>query len=346
MPNSDQQLAAFAAHSFDSDARWREYWNNLTIPPERMSDPAVIRRYRQKYYTRYIDSTFVVDPLPATSTSSSTAASTDSRSNPSSTSTTSAAPRSTSVPQPRPQPRASNRSAPGPPGNLLDLRTAVFLANAWVVVVSAIAMLPISPRLLAARSFRLSLVGAVIASVLSIVQKYGLPTALSLDAAKTWLQRAIAGPEILNFMHAMIFFPASVPLGLGLLPLAVRAVLPASSFLQQNFRAAPLYRQYLARPCDWLSTNTPRVELFAANSEILLGPLLIFYLLTPQRSFIMAFLYWQLLRMKYHAPATSWYHRQIWEQLGQRVEPILHRFAPFLLPVLGYAKTWFTAVDR
>ncbi|CAI5469317.1 unnamed protein product [Closterium sp. Yama58-4] len=47
MGNTAEQQAAFAAFDFAGSAAWRDYFNNLTIPPDRANDLAVLRRYRQ-----------------------------------------------------------------------------------------------------------------------------------------------------------------------------------------------------------------------------------------------------------------------------------------------------------
>ncbi|GJP31393.1 hypothetical protein CLOM_g21982 [Closterium sp. NIES-68] len=228
----------------------------------------------------------------------------------------------------------------------MSLPTYTFVAHAWVIVMALIALFPFCPRALLIRAFRFALFGGLLASALSILQQHGRPAALSLDALKAWLQTLLTGPHLLNLMHCSVFLPSPYPIALALLPLAARSVLPLAAHLRQHFSQAALYRTYLAKPCDWLAANRQQVELFTANTEVMLGPLLAFYLLTPQRSFFQVFLYWQLLKMRFHAPASAWYHRQIWGHLETTVLPPVQRYVPFLLTPIGYVKGWFNSMGR
>lgn len=50
----------------------------------------------------------------------------------------------------------------------------------------------------------------------------------------------------------------------------------------------------------------------AAGSEIMLGGVLVLAQLSARsRNIMQAFLYWQLLRMRYHVPGSAAYHRQV-----------------------------------
>ncbi|CAI5527579.1 unnamed protein product [Closterium sp. Naga37s-1] len=361
MGNTAEQQAAFAAFDFAGSAAWRDYFNNLTIPPDRVNDPAVLRRYRQKFFRQCVDSDFQVDPLqPAASPASATPPASSAYAAPSSAST---------APRPSASGRASaagtgasgatggtgssssSRTGGNTGGNAggnarMGLQTYTFVAHAWVVTMALVALFPLCPRALLVRAFRFALFGGLVASALSILQRHGRPAALSLPALKSWLQTLLTGPHLLTLMHCSVFLPSPHPIALALLPLAARSLLPLTTHLQQNFSQASLYRSYLSKPCEWVSTNRQQVELFTANTEVMLGPLLAFYLLTPQRSFFQVFLYWQLLKMRFHAPASAWYHRQIWGHLETTVLPHVQRYVPMLMTPIGYVQRWFQSMGR
>lgn len=50
---------------------------------------------------------------------------------------------------------------------------------------------------------------------------------------------------------------------------------------------------------------------------------------------------WQLLKLMYQAPATASYHRSAWSNIGQTINPLIRRYAPFLnTPIATIQKWW------
>eukprot|EP00850_Spirogloea_muscicola_P011446 SM000071S21070 [mRNA] locus=s71:198264:200543:+ [translate_table: standard] len=226
----------------------------------------------------------------------------------------------------------------GPTGSMLSFwqkhsKTVLFLANAWVLVMAVVHILPFTPRRLSQRAFRFSLLGSIVAALTSLYIQHGLPAALQLEALRAWLQRASSSGDLIQLLHSIIFLSSPMPL---------QPLLQAASHLRTNFSATQIYRTYLAGPCMWLQHNANQVQQFAASTALGLGFLLIFLLFTPNRNFLQVVLYWQLLRLQYHAPSTAARQRQAWQVVGQQVEPLLHRFIPAVLPLLARAKAWFT----
>lgn len=346
MPTKEQ-LDAFEKYDFASDDRWINYYNNLTIPPGRSDGAAIVRRYKQKFYKKFVDSSFEVETLgeSAQSTSRSSQASSSSSG---ATGPPRAAPSaSASARAGGPPPAGQWSRAQGPRGpSQIAWASTQFLLNAFVVVMAVVAIFPLTPAYLAVRCFRLSLVGSVVASILSLVTTYGTPSALQWDAIKLWLQRCSSGPEILTILHCAAFLPSPKPAVLAALPVACHLAPAVAEHLQQNYSRAQLYQSYLEKACTWLIQNKTQVNLFAANMEISLGFLVVFFLFTPQRNILLIFFYWQILRLEYHSPASAWYHQQVWAQLGRQVVPYIQQYAPFALGPLEYAKKWFTQVGR
>lgn len=326
MPTKEQ-LDAFEKYDFASDDRWINYYNNLTIPPGRSDGAAIVRRYKQKFYQKFVDPSFEVQTL-AESAQSASRSSQASSSSPSGTGAPRAAPSASASAS------ASARAAGPPPagqwsraqprgGSQVAWASTQFLGHAFVVVMAVVAIFPLTPAHLAVRCFRLSLLGSVAASILSLVATYGTPSALRWDAIKLWLQRCSSGPEILTILHCAAFLPSPKPAVLAALPVACHLAPAVAEHLQQNYSRAQLYQSYLEKACTWLITNKTQVNLFAANMEISLGFLVIFFLFTPQRNILLIFFYWQILRLEYHSPASAWYHRQVWTQLERQVVPLL-----------------------
>ncbi|PKI69898.1 hypothetical protein CRG98_009773 [Punica granatum] len=60
-----------------------------------------------------------------------------------------------------------------------------------------------------------------------------------------------------------------------------------------------------------------------------------------QRNIMVIFMYWQQLKLMYHAPATGGYHQSVWATIGRTVYPLIHRYAPFLNTPLSVAQRWW-----
>lgn len=352
MPTKEQE-SAFAAYEFDSDPAWKYYFNNLTIPPGRSDEASIIRRYKQKYYKQHVDPSFEVESLKSAQSSS----------NPDGNHPSDQTPQMGPSDQTRTRsqvyesgqqsiPQGSRNGSAGvagrnPPTGLLqhfNPQTIIFFSHALVVVLSVLALFPLTPRPIMYKSYRFAFLSAIFVSALSVYRQHGLPRALTLDACKIWLQSGLSGPDFAKLFHCLVFLPTSPPVTMALVSVVCSSVLFVSRHLQQNFSEAQIYRQYLEQSCTWLIQNPQRVELFAASSDIGLGFLVIVNLLGPQRNLMQILLYWQLLKIKFHLPTTSFYHRQIWSEWGSKFEPIQRRFLPILTPVLGYAKAWFTNI--
>eukprot|EP00271_Cylindrocystis_brebissonii_P001888 TRINITY_DN1220_c1_g1_i1.p1 TRINITY_DN1220_c1_g1~~TRINITY_DN1220_c1_g1_i1.p1 ORF type:complete len:366 (-),score=71.58 TRINITY_DN1220_c1_g1_i1:1052-2149(-) len=363
---SEDSAAAFAAFDFDADPRWEEYRLNITIPPGR-DEASVMQRYKQKFYKLHIDSTFEVKAPAGASTarpSSSSASESPYESSSGFSGSSSSGPAPTrrgptvyrsapsgGAPQAPPN-GGGGRAAPsgarggGRFAHLFDGRTTLFLMHAVVLVMAALAMFPLSPAALAYRGFRWTIYFSLISSVFAIFTRYRLPRAFTLAALKDWGPPVLNAPEFINMMSCFVFLPSNRPISLAVVPHGIFALLNVATHLQQNFSRAQLFQTYFRQPCLWLQQNRAAVEAMSAGSEISLGFMLIFFMLTPARSVLQMVLFWQILKLKYHSPSSQWAHRQAWTAVEQRVGPYIDRFAPILRTPIGYAQRWFQSVGR
>jgi len=221
-----------------------------------------------------------------------------------------------------------------------------FLGNAFVVVM-AVVIFPLTPANMAVRCFRLSLLGSVVASILSLVATYGTPTVLRWDAIKLWLQRCSSGPEILTILHCAAFLPAPKPAVLAALPVACHIAPAVAEHLQQQLAAAAqLYQSYLEKACTWLISKQDSSEPVRCQHGDLPGlPCHLLPLHTAEeyssssstgRSCVSSI---TLLP----PPGTT---SRSGLQLGRQVVPFIQQYAPFCSGPLEYAKKWFTQVGQ
>ncbi|KAL4581893.1 hypothetical protein LXL04_006427 [Taraxacum kok-saghyz] len=335
-PQKLKKIAA-AAYDYDNDSRWADYWSNVLIPPHMASRSDVVNHFKRKFYQRYIDPSFVVEPMTTNGTTSQPPRSSSSTSSTTTSSSSSSAPRNSG---------STTRTTGTPPPSSTPLRwdrqTIQFSVNAWVLVVAVLAMLPLIPKTLSSRAYRLSFMGTACSSLYSLYSLYGKPRAWNLQEVQVWLQSIIATKDFIFFIYCLTFVTSNLRLTFALLPIACRALEHSAKFTRRNFSRSSFYRKYFEEACVWVESNTPTLNILSSQAEIGLGFLLIISLLSWQRNIIQTFMYWQLLKLMYHAPVTAGYHQSVWSKIGRTVNPLVHQYVPFLnTPISAIKRWWF-----
>eukprot|EP00252_Welwitschia_mirabilis_P011467 TRINITY_DN25721_c0_g1_i1.p1 TRINITY_DN25721_c0_g1~~TRINITY_DN25721_c0_g1_i1.p1 ORF type:complete len:341 (+),score=30.07 TRINITY_DN25721_c0_g1_i1:251-1273(+) len=334
-PQMMKKIAA-AAYDYENDPRWSEYWSNILIPPQMASRPEVVTHYKLKFYQRYIDSELEVGPFPRISSERTTTSTQASPPRQSQTSNTGAHPERTA---------RSTGSFPRPPAShnslRLDRNSIQFLANASVLVMAILAVIPFFPSVLADRAYRFALLVTWFSCSYSIYSQYGKPRAWNLQAIQLWLQSLVSTKDFVYFLYCFVFFSSPMPIKFALVSVVCRSLEFVAKFLRRNFSSANIYRKYLEDACLWIDANTTSLNILSSNCEIMLGFLLIALLLTRQRNLVQVFMYWQLLKLMYRMPNMSSYHHSAWVKLGSQVNPVVHRHLPFLRSPLSFIQRWF-----
>ncbi|KAG2625388.1 uncharacterized protein LOC120700478 isoform X1 [Panicum virgatum] len=335
-----EKRAAAAAYDYEGDARWSGYWSNILVPPNLASRPDVIDHYKRKFYQRYIDRDLVVEPMSFTGSTQQNRPDVRSSSSPSNENLRACNSGSTSRSAPPRPPPTQTDSAVNP--LRFDARTIHFSINAWVLVVAGLGMLPILPKHLADRACKLSLLGTILSSGYSLYSTYGKPRAWNMPAIRAWLQSVLATKDFIHLMFSSMLFTSQLHLKIAALPVLCWALDHVARFLRRNFVRSSFYRRYLEEPCLWVETNNTTLSLLSSNAEIALGFLLIISLFSWRRSIIQTIMYWQVLKLMYHAPVTSSYHQSAWAKIGRIVNPYIHRYCPFLqTPISAIQRWWF-----
>eukprot|EP00257_Ricinus_communis_P023517 XP_015583521.1 transmembrane protein 33 homolog isoform X2 [Ricinus communis] len=328
---------AAAAYDYENDPRWADYWSNILIPPHLASRSDVVDHFKRKFYQRYIDPELVVEAMTSTGSSQPTKSSSSSAS--SGTSNDHTRSRNTAA-------RASGASATtglnaNPTSVRWDRQTIQFSVNAWVFVVAVLAIIPLVPRNLSNRAYRLSFMGTACSSLYSLYTLYGRPRALNLQGLQAYFQSIIATKDFIYFIYCLTFVTSHLCLKFALIPILCRALEQVAKFLRHNFSRSTLYRKYLEDPCVWVESNTATLSILSSHAEIGLGFLLILSLFSWQRNIIQTFMYWQLLKLMHHAPVTAGYHQSVWAKVGRSVNPLVHRYCPFLNTPIYAAQRWW-----
>ncbi|KAL0380964.1 UNVERIFIED_CONTAM: hypothetical protein Sangu_0160700 [Sesamum angustifolium] len=335
------KLIAAAAYDYDNDPRWADYWSNVLIPPHMASRSDVVKHFKQKFYQRYIDPDLIVEPMSSTSSSQSARTSVP----PPQSSSSSATSNSNTHQGSSGSSRRTSGSSTTPPPNSTPLRwdqqTIQFSVNAWVFVVSVLAIFPVVPQNLANRAYRLSFLGTACSSLYSLYSVYGKPRAWNLQAFQVWFQSVVVAKDFVCSIYCLTFVSSHLCLKFALIPIMCRALEHVAKFLRRNFSRSTLYRKYLEEACVWVESNTTTLSILSSQAEIGLGFLLIISLFSSQRNIIQTFMYWQLLKLMYNAPATASYHQSAWARIGQTVNPLIQRHAPFLKTPISAIQRWW-----
>lgn len=328
---------AAAAYDYDNDPRWADYWSNILIPPHMAARPDVVDHYKRKFYQRYIDPDLVVEsmsqPTQASASSTSSATANDrprqrNSANPGSTTSRSSG--------------TSTNAGSNTTSVRWDRQTIQFSVNAWVFVVAMLAIFPLIPRNLSNRAYRLSFMGTACSSIYSLYSLYGKPRAWNMQALQVYFQSIIATKDFIYFIYCLSFVTSHLCLKFALIPILCRSVEHVAKFLRRNFSRSTLYRKYLEDACVWVESNSTTLSILTSHAEIGLGFLLIISLLSWQRNIIQTFMYWQLLKLMYHAPVTAGYHQSVWAKIGRTINPLVYRYAPFFnTPISAIQRWWF-----
>ncbi|WOG93184.1 hypothetical protein DCAR_0312465 [Daucus carota subsp. sativus] len=328
MNSQESKSAAAASYDYENDPRWADYWGNVLIPPNMAARPDVVNHFKRKFYQRFIDPELVVEPISTSSTSQTTRPSTSNPSN-----------------QTRQQTSESTTRASGtyvsPASLRWDRQTIQFSLNAWVFVVAVLAVFPLSPQNLSNRAYRLSLTGTACSSLYSLYSLYGKPRAWNLQAVQVWFQTVLGTKDFIYFIYCLTFVTSQLSLKFALIPILCRAIEIVAKFLRRNFGRSSLYRKYFEELCVWVESNAATISMLSSQAEIGIGFLLIVSLVSWQRNIIQTFMYWQLLKLMYHAPVTASYHQSMWAQIGRIVNPLVASYAPFLSTPISTIQRWW-----
>ncbi|KAJ4768690.1 dihydroflavonol 4-reductase/flavanone protein [Rhynchospora pubera] len=320
--------AAAAAYDYERDPRWSEFWNNnVILPPNMASRPDVVDHYKRKFYQRFIDPGLVVEGMTSRPTPGSTSGSTSESSMPHS-SGASGGPSTQSY-------RDNNQLR-------MQLQAIHFALNAWVLAVAVLGIVPILTVHLSRKVYRLSLLGTIVSSLYSLYSVYGKPSVWTLAAIQTWLQSIIVTKDFIHLMFCLILITSQAHFRIALIPVLCWSVDHVSRFLRHNFTRSSLYRRYLEQPCIFVETNNTMLSILSSHAEVALGFLLIISLLSWQRSLVQTLVYWNLLKLMYHAPVTSGFHRNLWSNIGRLINPYINQHAPFFnTPIAAVQRWWF-----
>ncbi|KAL6521662.1 hypothetical protein OROGR_018231 [Orobanche gracilis] len=346
-PQKLKRIAA-VAYDYESDTRWAGYWSNVLIPPHMAARNDVVDHYKRKFYQRFIDPELIVEPMVTKISSQPARAVEPPPQSPSSNGDINSRQRNSGSSS-----RTSGTPTASPPPNSTSLcwdpQTIQFSVNTWVLVVASLAIFPLVPKSLSNRAYRLSLLGTAFSSLYALYYLYGQIVACRNQEHGTcrlckfgfslcWLPKILLSP-FTALISSLRICALNV---IALIPIMCRSLEHVAKFLKRKFNRTTLYRKYLEVACVWVESNATTLGTLSSQAEIGLGFFLIISLFSWQRNIIQAFMYWQLLKLMYQAPATASYHQSAWAKIGRSANPLIQRYTPFLnTPISAIQKWWF-----
>ncbi|CAD7971083.1 unnamed protein product [Amoebophrya sp. A120] len=156
---------------------------------------------------------------------------------------------------------------------------------------------------------------------------------------KEYLGKLSTGVEFQWLFYVLIFFSAD-PFFLVLLVPARRSFTALTKHIVKFVPHVPQLQAYKTT-IDELVAKEPEVLLAATIAEVLLGWYLILGIfLFENKQFLVVLLYWQFLRMRYHAPRSKAVHEKAWGVIGEKVDPVVSKVPP-VEKAVDMVKTYF-----
>ncbi|KAI9072850.1 hypothetical protein K1719_045186 [Acacia pycnantha] len=104
-----------------------------------------------------------------------------------------------------------------------------------------LAVIPLLPRSISQRAYRLSFLGIVCSSLLSLYLQYGEPRAWNLQALQIYLQSIVGTKDFIYLIYSISFVTSHLCLRFALIPIFCQTLEHIAKFLTCNFSRSTLY---------------------------------------------------------------------------------------------------------
>lgn len=167
-----------------------------------------------------------------------------------------------------------------------------------------------------------ALLASAVTSALRLRQR--IPT---IEFTREFFFNLIREDSAHYLMYSFLFLTGS-PMTIVLIPITTYAILHSCSFLSQILTNYPRIKFYL----DRITENHANLLRFVALNEILLMPLLILSIFVARSNFLLIFMYYRFLTLRYTSHRNP-YTRTLFYELRQTVEHLCSR--PSCPPILA-----------
>ncbi|KAG7671710.1 hypothetical protein KSW81_004596 [Nannochloris sp. 'desiccata'] len=305
----------FKKFDFDNNAKWKEYLNSLTFPPDLYMKYKA--KYQLKWYKREIEPDFDINEVIETSSPSGEKAM-PAPSAPTTTSSRKPAPNAT---PPSSAPSPSNlQSRPG----VIDL--ALLAGHICLFIFCIMAVQPFSPFLSMKGMAQCNKISLPVHAV-RLFRKVGAPS--GAGGISTWFKSVSRTTE--SFYIFLISMAASNPAAVipAVLPVAILSLYHISATLNLLFgngKSAIWDRSGASKVHRYLAMNQQNALQAMAILEIgTFFSILLSALRKGPLGFFAVYAFAAQLRMRYWSPESRVYHVNGWRRLRETVQPVLSK---------------------
>ena len=233
-----------------------------------------------------------------------------------------------------------------------DFKTTFFLATTSAVLTfSVFGFVPIMGVRIYFYSFRLAMLSSMLAFGFRPIYSLKRPATFNLEGLRAWAMGVINQNNVQYVLFATLFLtgrPITIALGPLVISSAYQWITIASKMLEGN----SLWERYGKGLFKRMEEGMVQSLVMIAAMEIATAFYLIVEMFTQTRSPLRLVLYWNFLRMryrctddvvlrlKYAAYNTSFYHKEVWKIIESKLGFILN--IPQIQPLVNFAKAWFT----
>lgn len=216
------------------------------------------------------------------------------------------------APPPPPPPPAS---APSPLNMLLERKTdaVLLLSRLATLFFTLMYFLPLF-RGEGQVYYSKALLSAIVTSVLRLRQR--LP---AFQFSREFLFYLIREDSAHYLLYSFLFL-SSVPMTIVLIPPTTYAILHSCSFISQLYGSYPIVQ----RICGKVIDHQINLLRFAALNEILLMPVLILSIFVVRSNFLLIFMYYRFLTLRYTSQRNP-YTRTLFSELRQTADYLCSR---------------------
>lgn len=227
---------------------------------------------------------------------------------------------SSSTPPPRSSTQTPPRSAPSSPtliSVLLERKTdAVLLLSRLATIFFT--LMYILPFFRSASEpnvyYTKALMASAVTSALRLRQR--IP---AFEFSREFFFNLIREDSAHYLMYSFLFLSGS-PMTIVLIPITTYAILHSCSFLAQILTGYPVIKSYL----DRITENHAKLLRFVALNEIILMPLLILSIFVARSNFLLIFMYYRFLTLRYTSHRNP-YTRTLFYELRETVQHLCSR---------------------
>jgi hypothetical protein len=159
-----------------------------------------------------------------------------------------------------------------------------------------------------------ALLSSAVTSALRLRQR--IPT---IEFSREFFFNLIREDSAHYLMYSLLFLSGS-PMTIVLIPITTYAILHSCSFLSQILTTYPVIKSYL----DRITENHANLLRFVSLNEILLMPLLILSIFVARSNFLLIFMYYRFLTLRYTSHRNP-YTRTLFYELRQNIEELCRR---------------------